>query len=137
MAFLTYTGMHGEAPLAGNLLLDDLVSGKAAGSHASGWSAKADFGGSSHIDNAVAEASDRIDSLYDSGGIPVGQFASKLSSAVSSASPSKEDALVEIRGIKDSGIRLTDISSVMNTEMVDALRLDGLASVAEAILNSG
>ncbi len=133
----SYTGMHGEAPLAGNLLLDDLVSGKAAGSHASGWSAKADFGGSSHIDNAVAEASDRIDSLYDLGGIPVGQFASKLSSAVSSASPSKEDALVEIRGIKDSGIRLTDISSVMNTEMVDALRLDGLASVAEAILNSG
>ncbi|MBR79254.1 MAG: hypothetical protein CMA88_00495 [Euryarchaeota archaeon] len=133
----SYTGMHGEAPLAGNLLLDDLVSGKAAGSHASGWSAEAYFGGSSNIDNAVSEASDRIDSLYNSGGIPVGQYASMLSSAVSAASPSKEVALGEIRGIKDSGIRLTDSSSVMNTEMVDALRLDGLASVAEAILNSG
>jgi succinate dehydrogenase/fumarate reductase flavoprotein subunit len=45
--------------------------------------------------------------------------------------------LVEIRGMKNSGIRLTDTSAVMNTEMVEALRLHGLASVAESILTSG
>jgi len=42
--------------------------------------------------------------------------------------------LSDIKGIRDTGIRLTDTSETMNTEMVDALRLHGLASVAEAIL---
>tara|TARA_Y100000588_G_C13755554_1_gene711631 strand:+ start:97 stop:486 length:390 start_codon:yes stop_codon:yes gene_type:complete len=129
--------MHGEAPLAGNLLLDDLVSGKAAGSHASAWSSEAKFGGALQIENAIVETAAKISSLSDPGGIPVGQFSSQLFSAISSGASSKESALDEIREIKESGIKLTDSSLVMNTEMVDALRLGGLASVAEAILNSG
>tara|TARA_B100001123_G_scaffold29282_1_gene30948 strand:+ start:1701 stop:3140 length:1440 start_codon:yes stop_codon:yes gene_type:complete len=133
----SHTGMHGENPLAGNLMLDDLVSGKAAGSHASAWSATEQFGGAEKIENAVEEAAFRISSLLDSDGIPVGQFSSKLSSVMLSGPSSKEAALEEIRGMKESGIKLTDSSSVMNTEMVDAIRLDGLASVAESIINSG
>ena len=118
-------------------MLDDLVSGKAAGSHASAWSATEQFGGAEKIENAVEEAAFRISSLLDSDGIPVGQFSSKLSSVMLSGPSSKEAALEEIRGMKESGIKLTDSSSVMNTEMVDAIRLDGLASVAESIINSG
>ena len=132
-----YTGMHGNAPLAGNLLLDDLVSGKAAGTHASTWAPTIQFGGASQIDQAVQTESNRISAIIEGKGISVGNFASKLSSAIASRNSSKEAALVEIREIKDSGIRLTDSSSVMNTEMVEALRLDGLATVAEAILTSG
>jgi succinate dehydrogenase/fumarate reductase flavoprotein subunit len=132
-----HTGMHGNAPLPGNLLLDDLVSGKAAGAHAAGWVPSAQFGGSTQIDQAVQEASNRISSIREGEGVTVGNFASKLSSAISTGSSSKEAALVEIRGMKDSGIRLTDTSAVMNTEMVEALRLHGLASVAESILTSG
>jgi len=59
-----------------------------------------------------------------------------LTSAISSSS-SNEASLAEVRSIKDTGISLTDTSSVMNTEMAEALRLVGLASVAEAILTSG
>ena len=132
-----HTGMHGHSPLPGNILLDDLVSGKAAGAHAAGWVPNTQFGGSTQIDQAVQEASKRISSIRDGVGVTVGNFASKLSSAISTGVSSKEAALVEIRGMKDSGIRLTDSSSVMNTEMVEALRLHGLASVAESILNSG
>ncbi|MBI87442.1 MAG: hypothetical protein CMB67_00210 [Euryarchaeota archaeon] len=132
-----FTGMHGQAPLAGNLLLDDLVSGKAAGNHASEWCSTANFGGSEQIKNAEQEAAAKISSFLESDGIPVGKFASKLSSAISSGQSSKTDALDAIREIKGSGIRLTDNSLVMNTEMLEAIRLDGLASIAESILTTG
>ena len=67
----------------------------------------------------------------------VANFTSKLSSAISKGLSSKDAALAEINNIKDSGIRLTDTSKVMNTEMVEALRLHGLASVAASIIISG
>ena len=132
-----HTGMHGTSPLPGNILLDDLVSGKAAGAHAAGWAPSTQFGGSALIDQAVQEASNRISAIREGEGVTVGSFASKLSSAISIGHSSMKAALVEIRGMKDSGIRLSDSSSVMNTEMVEALRLHGLASVAESILTSG
>ncbi|MDG1540903.1 MAG: FAD-binding protein [Candidatus Thalassarchaeaceae archaeon] len=131
------TGMHGNSPLPGNILLDDLVSGKAAGVHAATWAPTNYFGGTTQIEQAVQEASDRITSIREGGGMTVGNFASKLSSAISTGSSSKDAALAEIHNIKDSGIRLTDTSKVMNTEMVEALRLHGLATVAEAIITSG
>ena len=131
------TGMHGNSPLPGNILLDDLVSGKAAGVHAAIWAPTSHFGGSTQIEQAVQEASDRITSIREGEGMTVGNFASKLSSAISTGSSSKNAALAEINNIKDYGIRLTDTSKVMNTEMVEALRLHGLASVAEAIITSG
>jgi succinate dehydrogenase / fumarate reductase flavoprotein subunit len=131
------TGMHGISPLPGNILLDDLVSGKAAGVHAATWAPTNHFGGSIQIEQAVQQASDRIISIREGEGMTVGNFASKLSSAISTGPSSKDAALAEIHNIKDSGIRLTDTSKVMNTEMVEALRLHGLASVAEAIITSG
>ena len=83
------------------------------------------------------EAKEKVSALLESDGIPVGKFASRLSSAFSLEQSSKADALNAIREIKDSGIRLTDDSLVMNTEMLEAIRLDGLASIAEAILTTG
>ena len=67
----------------------------------------------------------------------VGNFASKLSSAISTGASSKDAAIAEIHNIKESGISLTDSSKVMNTEMVEALKLHGLATVAESIIASG
>ncbi|MAB36419.1 MAG: hypothetical protein CL975_03740 [Euryarchaeota archaeon] len=131
------TGMHGASPLPGNILLEDLVSGKAAGSHAATSTQNIHFGGSSLIEQAVQEASNRVTSIREGEGMTVGNFATKLSSAISIGNSSKEAALAEINNITDSGIRLTDTSQVMNTEMVEALRLHGLASVAESIIASG
>ena len=116
--------------------MEDLVSGKAAGEHASAWVLEEQFGGSQIIENSVTEATNRIIALKEDGGMPVGQYASKLSSAISSLSNSKEAALTEIRQIKENRITLTDHSSVMNSEMLEALRLEGLAVVAEAMIAS-
>ena len=131
-----YTGMHGSNALPGNLILDDLVSGKAAGDHASEWAKEIKFGGNAQIEEAVKQQSDRISSIMGGDGMTVAKFHSKLASAISSGS-SIEKSLDEVREIKDTGISLTDTSSVMNTEMVEALRLVGLALVAEATLTSG
>ncbi len=131
------TGMHGTSPLPGNILLEDLVSGKAAGSHAATSTQNIHFGGSALIEQAVQEASNRVTSIREGEGMTVGNFATKLSSAISIGNSSKEAALAEINNITDSGIRLTDTSQVMNTEMVEALRLHGLVSVAESIIASG
>ena len=132
-----HTGMHGEAPLSGNLLLEELVTGKIAGSHASEWAIENNFGGKVQIDKAMNEASRKITALRESGGSPIGEFNSILSSAISISDSSKEAALEKIRKIRDSGIRLTDNSTIMNTELLAAIRLDGLASVAESILTTG
>ena len=131
-----HTGVHGSSALPGNLLLDDLVSGKSAGEHASKWATEIKFGGNTQIEEAVKGESDRISSIMGGDGMAVAKFHSKLTSAISSGS-SEEASLAEVRAIKDTGITLTDTSSIMNTEMVEALRLVGLASVAEVILTSG
>ena len=131
-----HTGVHGSNALPGNLLLDDLVSGKAAGEHASKWATGIRFGGNNQIEQALKRESDRVSSIMEGDGIAVAKFYSKLTSAISSGS-SNEGSLAEVRAIKDTGITLSDTSSVMNTEMAEALRLVGLASVAESILTSG
>ena len=48
-----HNGMHGEGMLAGNLILDDLVGGGKAGSHAGTWAKEASFGGSNLVEKAI------------------------------------------------------------------------------------
>ena len=58
-----HSGMHGDGMLAGNLLLEDLVSGKEAGTHAAIWAQENQFGGSSNISESENSASAHIASL--------------------------------------------------------------------------
>ena len=129
------SGMHGEAPLPGNLLLEELVTGKAAGSHATEWVSEAKFGGEELFEAAVDESSSRISALHASKGIPIVQFFSDLTSAISSEA--QKPSLEKLREIRESGISLTDESPVMNTEVVEAIRLQGMAALAESILSGG
>ena len=129
------SGMHGEAPLPGNLLLEELVTGKAAGSHATEWVSEAKFGGEELFEAAVDESSSRISALHESKGIPIVQFFSDLTSAISSEA--QKPSLEKLREIRESGISLTDESPVMNTEVVEAIRLQGMAALAESILSGG
>jgi succinate dehydrogenase/fumarate reductase flavoprotein subunit len=46
-------------------------------------------------------------------------------------------AHASIGEIREAGIRVTDKSPVMNTELVSALQLEGLVSIAAAIVDSG
>jgi len=133
-----HNGMHGEGMLPGNLMLDDMVSGKAAGTHAAQWIQKTEFGNSSIFNESVKAANDIILSMEMEGGLPVGQATEKLTLAMREVDGTpNEAALSRIREIKEAGIRVADQSRIMNTELVSAIRLKGLVLVAEAIASPG
>jgi succinate dehydrogenase/fumarate reductase flavoprotein subunit len=46
-------------------------------------------------------------------------------------------AHASISEIREAGIRVTDKSPVMNTELISALQLEGLVSIAAAIADLG
>ena len=84
---------------------------------------------------AVDESSSKISSLHDPTGIPIVQFSSELTSAI--CSEAQNTSLDKIRDIMKSGLSLSDESQVMNTEVVEAIRLQGMAALAESILGGG
>ena len=136
-----HNGMHGGGILSGNLLLDDLVSGKTTGTHAATWAREIQFGGASRISESEYSASKRIESLQSPNGLPVGQTASRLVSAMCSVNGANAAALTaaqnSIREIQEAGIRVTDNSPAMNTELISALQLEGLISIAESMVDTG
>jgi succinate dehydrogenase/fumarate reductase flavoprotein subunit len=47
-----------------------------------------------------------------------------------------ETAAAGLAGLRETGIRVTDSSIVMNTELVTAIHLQGMIALAEAIIGS-
>ena len=45
-------------------------------------------------------------------------------------------AATGLAGLREMGIRVTDPSMVMNTELVTAIHLEGMITLAEAIIGS-
>lgn len=137
-----HNGMHGEGLLAGNLLLDDLVGGAAAGAHAGAWAADASFGGSAQIQAASEASVARVEALHSDEGTSVGQTAATLSSIMAScANGSRDEASLKAAGasladLKEKGIKVTDSSSVMNTELASALQVEGMITLAQQIAYS-
>ncbi len=137
-----HNGMHGNGLLPGNLMLDDLVSGSAAGSHAGQWVQEAAFAGSKLVEKEVTKSEKRIRKLHTSDGNSVGQTAATLASIMSGCVNGSRDenslatATSALAELKSSGIKITDSSSVMNTELSTALKLEGMISVAEQISKS-
>ena len=135
-------GMHGDGILAGNLILDDLVGGSNAGMHAGEWVKEATFGGSNLVEKAISKSIKTIDSLKKANGVSVGQTSATLSSVMSSCTNGSRDdsslkaAVNAISEIKKTGIKVTDQSTVMNTEVCSALKLQGMITLAEQIAKS-
>ncbi|MFL2959158.1 MAG: FAD-binding protein [Candidatus Thalassarchaeaceae archaeon] len=133
-----YTGMHGLSPLPGNLIMEEVVTGAVAGKHAGEWSKDSQFGGHKMIDEALSESQKKIDQMFSSEGSPVGHVAKALSSAMRIVDGSGEQssmaiAQASINEIASLGIRVTDPSRRMNTELVTALHVEGLLSLAMLI----
>ena len=134
--------MHGGGILSGNLLLDDLVSGKTTGAHSAMWAREIQFGGASCISESENSASKRIESLQSPNGLPLGRASSKLVSAMCSVNGANDATVLaaaqnSIREIQEEGIKVTDNSPAMNTELTSALQLEGLISIAESIVDTG
>ena len=133
-----YTGMHGTTPLPGNLIMEEVVTGMVAGKHAAEWSNNSQFGGHESIQQAVSSSQKKIDHMFSSEGSPVGHVAKALSSAMRIIDGSGDQASMavahaSINEISSLGMRVTDPSRRMNTELVTALHLEGLLSLAKLI----
>jgi len=136
-----HTGMHGSGLLPGNLLLEDLVGGNSAGEHAGGWATQANFASSSSIENASKEAEAQIEALSSNSGDPVSRVSNSLSSIMSAVNGSREQsslskAAEDLSSLRESGMVLTDKSRIMNTELATALQLQGMLTLAEAIVST-
>ena len=133
-----YTGMHGSTPLPGNLIMEEVVTGMVAGKHAAEWSNNSQFGGHEAIQQAVSSSQKKIDQMFSSEGSPVGHVAKALSSAMRIIDGSGDQASMavahaSINEISSLGMRVTDPSRRMNTELVTALHVEGLLSLAKLI----
>ncbi len=136
-----HTGMHGSGLLAGNILLEDLVGGNSAGQHAGEWASQANFASSSSIDVASQAAESRLDDLTSGSGDPISRVSNSLTSIMSAMNGSRdEDSLAkatqDISNLRESGMGLSDKSRVMNTELANALRLQGMLTLAETIVSA-
>jgi succinate dehydrogenase/fumarate reductase flavoprotein subunit len=136
------SGAHGVGLLSGNLLLDDLVGGQAAGTHAGEWVQNASFGGSSLVSEAQNAAQDRIEALQNGVGHSVGQTAATLISIMSnSVNGSRDESSLKaakqaLTNLSAAGIRVTDGTSVMNMELATALKLEGMLTLADSIIDA-
>jgi len=138
-----FNGMHGDHILPGNLILDDLVSGREAGKNAASWSKTTDFGASNLLEKSEQKSSKKIEDLFSrEEGITVGELYTKLTKIFSDLignldSGRLKSANNSIKEIKNEKIRITDKSLAMNTELTSAIKLEGLISIAETICSSG
>ena len=135
------TGMHGEGMLAGNQLLEDLVGGKSAGEHAGDWASGQAFAASSMISDATSAQKARVASLMGRSGESVGRVSSAVSTIMAGLNGSRDENSLEaaatgIAGLREEGIKVTDSSMVMNTELATAIHLEGMLTLAEAIVGS-
>jgi len=136
-----HTGMHGSGLLPGNILLEDLVGGSSAGTHAGEWATQASFASSSEIEAASQTAESQIDDLASGTGESVSRVSNSLSSIMSAVNGGRDEgslskAAEKLSNLRESGMTLTYNSRVMNTELATALRLQGMLTLAESIVGA-
>jgi succinate dehydrogenase/fumarate reductase flavoprotein subunit len=131
------TGMHGDGYLPGNLQLEDLVTGEAAGSHAGKWSQTANFAGSNKIEKELSKVSKNIDNYFSNDGQSVGEISSKVTDIGKNIHNNSERNISNVKALQEAKISLTDQSRVMNTELVTAIQIKSMVPIIEAISQSG
>ena len=128
------TGMHGDGYLPGNLQLEDLVTGEAAGNHAGEWVKNTNFAGSQKIEKAISKVSKNIENYFLDEGQTIGEASIHLSNLVTNIQNNSE---IDVKTLKETKISLTDQSRVMNTELLNAIQIKSMAPIIEAISKSG
>lgn len=131
------TGMHGDGYLSGNLQLEDLVTGEAAGNHAGNWSKTMRFGGSEKISKELTKVSKTISKYYSPNGESVGEISKKISTAARNLNSNNNLVLSSVKELKSTQISLTDDSKVMNTELLHAMQANAMCSILESIAKTG
>ena len=133
------SGFHGADIVAGNHLLDSLVGGAAAGAAAAEAAASVGFGSPDAVRVELSTAGEKVAHLLqgvDEGALTRAAGAFQLASVMSDAmgierdAASLETAAARISKIIAAGLQLSDSNPVMNTELVEVLRLEGLLKLS-------
>ena len=131
------TGMHGDGYLPGNLQLEDLVTGEAAGHHAGQWVKNINFAGSQKIEKELSKASENIENYFSTEGHPIGEVSNQIANIAKNIHNNNETNLSNAQELKEVKISLTDQSRAMNTELVNAIQIKSMVPIIEAISKSG
>ena len=141
------TGLHGAASLPGNSFLDSVVSGCAAGSHASEWVKNQPFGTVSSMNAMFSKVQESIEAqVKDSDGLVVrsGVISSKLNSIMNGVkesgwtTSSLESAAKDLNSLKKkaSELHLDNKSFVMNTNFLTNQQLKAAVNLASMVIAS-
>ena len=130
-------GMHGNGLLPGNLLLHALSSGKIAGSSASSWAVRESFSNSSLVKSEEQKSLNSLNKIHNPEGKTVGQISMVLTSLANDLfiNPDETTGIKKsFKKLQESGIRITDTSKAMNTELLTAIQVQNLILILEKIL---
>ena len=143
------TGLHGAGLLPGNLVLDALTSGRAAGASAAAWLVEQPHAGSKAVASAVEEAEADLAAMMapaegDGGVVRTGAVTSAVSALISStfdggtSAGELESALaqVETLALAAEALHLDDTSLVANANFEAALAAQHGVQLARAMLQS-
>ena len=139
------SGFHGADIVAGNHLLDSLVGGAVAGASAATAAASVGFGSPDAVRAELSAAGEKVAHLLhgaDEGALTRAAGAFQLASVMSEFmglerdAASLEAAAARISEISAGGLQLSDSNPVMNTELVEVLRLEGLLKLSAAAVAS-
>ena len=139
------SGLHGADVVSGNSLLDSLVGGATAGASAGAAAATAGFAAPGAVSAELSSAGAKVASLLSGGdeaALTRASAAFQLASVMSDAMGPERDAAgldsaaARISQISAAGLQLSDSNPVMNTELVEVLRLEGLLKLSAAAIAS-
>jgi succinate dehydrogenase/fumarate reductase flavoprotein subunit len=138
------SGFHGADMAVGNRLLESLDGGANAGASAAEHAADSQFSDSDAIDSALTVAADRFGKLLAAtdSGMTRGQVSTQLNSimsdsmGVSREGTSLTGAAERLSQLAETQITLSDESPVMNTELVEVFRLEGMVRVSQNAVES-
>ena len=143
------TGLHGAGLLPGNLVLDALTSGRAAGASAAAWLVDQSHAGSKAVADAVEEAEADIAAMMapaesEGGVVRTGAVTSAVSALISStfdggtSAEELESALahIETLALAAEALHLDDTSLVANANFEAALAAQHGVQLARVMLQS-
>ena len=138
------SGFHGGDMLPGNRLLESLDGGEGAGTTAANFAKPADYSGTSAMDDALASASKKYASLLTNSDSSMtrGQMATQLNNIMTDSMSMRPDvaslssAIDRLTQLSNRDISLSDKSSLMNTELVEVLRTEGMVRASLVAVKS-
>lgn len=134
------SGFHGADLTGGDRLLEALDGGSCAGTSAAEHASTSSFGDGNSVDEALSESATRVAALLhgNGGGVTRGAAAQQLAEIMSESMGMSRDAsslagaASQLENLCSAEMSLSDSSPIMNTELIEVVRLQGLIRLAAA-----